>query len=349
MPPSIGPSHLRLKAQPRHTYEQRLRAMTHVEEEERRALSSMWRNSGRVVPHRPSEGNTEGPHTVGLEIDAHQKNDPILAKYSSLVPQLNVSPTQSPRGINPFKRQPQLPHVVDVSADAPEQGRYLSPEHIRVRGLKSYVEDPQETKRLNNEYIAYFRSNLHDKEIVESLLPRVNPKKKKSVASELQQSTRRSTASQPQNAQLRTSRPLSNEQSMTDTMTSLDDLGFAPNRTARQPNGRHSEAGQGRQSHSRGEHDEAMYSNHNFDEGEGGDPNFPSNDPRSFHHIDRQRLKMHKPKYSDLGPVDVTTLKPKSAVMHVKYEKLWRRMKAEDDEFVAFRKEYLGTMRKVFV
>uniref|UniRef100_A0A7S1MAC7 Uncharacterized protein n=1 Tax=Neobodo designis TaxID=312471 RepID=A0A7S1MAC7_NEODS len=39
--------------------------------------------------------------------------------------------------------------------------------------------------------------------------------------------------------------------------------------------------------------------------------------------------------------VDITTLKPQSAKLYVKYEKLYDAMRAEDDEFFAFRRQFL--------
>jgi hypothetical protein len=39
--------------------------------------------------------------------------------------------------------------------------------------------------------------------------------------------------------------------------------------------------------------------------------------------------------------IDITTLKPQSAKLFVKYQKLYDTMKAEDDEFIAFRKDYI--------
>lgn len=47
--------------------------------------------------------------------------------------------------------------------------------------------------------------------------------------------------------------------------------------------------------------------------------------------------------------VDLTSLKPESAKLYVKYEKVHAAMKAEDDEFVAFRKTFLEESRRIAV
>lgn len=56
--------------------------------------------------------------------------------------------------------------------------------------------------------------------------------------------------------------------------------------------------------------------------------------------------KQHRPVKKE-PPIDITALKPKSAELYVKYEKLYRLMLAEDREFVAFRKDYLARQREI--
>lgn len=71
-----------------------------------------------------------------------------------------------------------------------------------------------------------------------------------------------------------------------------------------------------------------------------------SNGPLPDHVADRHRLKQYKPRYA-VPAVDVTTLKPKCAALHVKLEKLSQRMKAEDNEFNEFLGGYLSKLRRV--
>lgn len=47
--------------------------------------------------------------------------------------------------------------------------------------------------------------------------------------------------------------------------------------------------------------------------------------------------------------VDLTSLKPESAKLYVKYEKVHAAMKTEDDEFITFRKQFLDENRRNIV
>lgn len=47
--------------------------------------------------------------------------------------------------------------------------------------------------------------------------------------------------------------------------------------------------------------------------------------------------------------VDIVGLKPESAKLYVKYEKVHDAMKAEDEEFIAFRARFLEEQRKIAV
>ncbi len=62
---------------------------------------------------------------------------------------------------------------------------------------------------------------------------------------------------------------------------------------------------------------------------------------------DDERVARKLLKSVDKVGVDITTLKPESAKLYVKYEKVFHVMKDEDDEFVAFRKRFLEESRKI--
>jgi hypothetical protein len=55
----------------------------------------------------------------------------------------------------------------------------------------------------------------------------------------------------------------------------------------------------------------------------------------------RRLLGIGKTHSTTVSSVDLTSLKPQSAKLYVKYEKLYHTMKSEDDEFFAFRNDYL--------
>ena len=61
--------------------------------------------------------------------------------------------------------------------------------------------------------------------------------------------------------------------------------------------------------------------------------------PSSSSYVDRARLRAYRPRHGD-DQVDLLALNSATAQAYVKYEKLYRMMVSEDDEFFAFRRQY---------
>jgi hypothetical protein len=64
-----------------------------------------------------------------------------------------------------------------------------------------------------------------------------------------------------------------------------------------------------------------------------------TDDPNSWIRPDRRRLRTMRSRYTP-PDVDITALKPRTAELVVKYEKVFRVMKHEDDEFFKFRESF---------
>lgn len=304
MPPSIGLTHLRTRSKSQHTYEQRLSALEQAELHERHEFSRLWRNYGRPVPVSSAAAVSRpvtAPELVDLCVipsSRHGRRPSDLHASEQLMP-----PAQHEQAVLPSN---------------PPPGGFLSPPTTLVRGPQSFMENPQVTKRLSNDYFAYFKSALHDEDIARDLVRREHQSARRSSRRSGEQ---RLSSCPPQVIRV--------EGQFTDKSYSAaddgDDLGYAP--LAPRLKMASSTRSQPRAS---------------------GLVDAPHDSQQRQHlpdHIpDPVRLRQFKSKHAD-ERVHLSALKPKCAVLHVKLEKLSRRMKAEDEEFAAFRDVYLRSLK----
>jgi hypothetical protein len=164
MPPSFGLSHLRTKTKPKHTYDERLQALSIVEEEDRVALASQWRNA-----HRPI--TRSGGVVVGIR-------ETVTSGHPPAVDLTLRSTTASTNRGRPALLSTEKRHPVPAPPAPPISGGFLSPATTVVRGPMSYLEDPRTARLGHNEYVMYFRSTVHDADVARGLVASAPSNKK---------------------------------------------------------------------------------------------------------------------------------------------------------------------------
>jgi hypothetical protein len=171
MPPSFGLSHLRTKTKPKHTYDERLRALSIVEEEDRVALASQWRNA-----HRPTT------RIGGVFVGSHED---VTSRHPPVVDLTLRSTTASTNRGRPALVSTGERHPAPAPPAPPISGGFLSPATTVVRGPMSYLEDPRTARLGQNEYVMYFRSTVHDADVARALVASAPSNKKVKRAASL--------------------------------------------------------------------------------------------------------------------------------------------------------------------
>jgi hypothetical protein len=158
MPPSIGLTHLRVKSQPKHTFEERLHALTLQDEQERSELAAQWRNT-----HRPGLRATaspeQRPETAGSVQLSARLEDPDLTVQSA------TAERQVRSRVAPLPKS-----NAGGKPTATLHRPFLSPPSTVVRDRGSYMEDPHAARLNSNAYVMYFRSSVHDADVARQLL-----------------------------------------------------------------------------------------------------------------------------------------------------------------------------------
>lgn len=332
---SIGPSHLKIKRKPPTvTPAQRLAELTRQEEADRLQHAARWNHSGT------NEGSG-GSHSLSA----------------------------SPEGL-----QASTTAALQGSPDGLSRPATATTTTHHQRAPFAYARDPKEIRRQQNKYLEYFRSTIHDAETVQSILMR-----SERVRGDGNRSSSRGggAAPPPLPSQRAMTTPPSSAASYAAHQgqhyhhTAPAAWGVGPQQQQQQlgyfPSSHSLDLTNGGGSggvpsssslihHQRWPHLPQLQQSQNnasllsgldsttlrsSASGRGGGPPAAMSQQRVPSSSRGQQggrggAAMAAP------AVDLRSLHPKSAVVYVKYEKLLRRMKYEDDEFMAFRRRYLA-------
>jgi hypothetical protein len=205
-----------------------------------------------------------------------------------------------------------------------EERRALAAPYLSAVPKGHYLQ-PKSEAYMANQYLRYFHSSEGDAETAESLLPSLKDARGTSSSGQRWRDKHRAERNVMVSKKRASSRSSSGGSSPSSFNGHLDsdgdeDLAYSPKASPPQS------VAAGTQ-HSRGAVKPLL---------ENGAHAPPSASP----YLDRARLRAIRPKNNSDKDVDLLNLNPASAEAYVKYEKLYRMMVAEDDEFFAFRRQY---------
>ena len=215
-----------------------------------------------------------------------------------------------------------------------QQWNNTSSSTTSVRPSFAYAVDPKDVKRQQNKYLLYFRSTTHDAETVQSILARGGGGGGTTTSSARPSPNggRGGGSVGHRVEDLLTHQPQQPHQAFDQShgSTSSQDVGGGGTSSDWQHLGYHP-------------NEQRAVPAHRWPHLPQVDPSPMSSTPdRSSYTTVAKRNPQQQKSVRGGAAVDLRALHPKSAVIYVKYEKLLRRMKHEDDEFMAFRRRYLA-------